>query len=109
MMNYILDANNNPVAVPNTSKGWEIARKFREHPSDPMRVAATTIGTGWVSTVFLGLDHNHNAVGAPILWETMVFDSEGFDGICERYTSHADAVKGHETIVARVKKALDEN
>ena len=36
-------------------------------------VKQETIGPYWVSTVFLGLDHNWSRTGPPILWETLVF------------------------------------
>lgn len=33
------------------------------------------IGNIWVSTVFLGLDHNFSDRGPPVLWETMCFSN----------------------------------
>jgi hypothetical protein len=36
-------------------------------------VGRTTIGDWWISTVFLGVDHNFAGRGAPLLYETMVF------------------------------------
>jgi hypothetical protein len=36
-------------------------------------VAQTRIGNLFVSTVFLGIDHNYHLEGPPILFETMVF------------------------------------
>jgi len=35
------------------------------------------VGPYWVSTVFLGLDHNWLEVGPPRLFETLVFRTEG--------------------------------
>ena len=71
----------------------------------------------WVSTVFLGLDHNFGAAGPPLLYETMVFanqrewhePSEFHDGRwglgdeldCERHSPWADAMTAHERIVER--------
>lgn len=37
------------------------------------RVDYTRIGSFFVSTVFLGLDHNYTGLGPPVFWETMVF------------------------------------
>lgn len=37
------------------------------------RVFETTVGEYWVSTVFLGLDHNWLRDGEPLLFETMIF------------------------------------
>ena len=54
-----------------------------------------------ISTVFLGLDHNYDTVGPPIVFETMVFNIRNGGNIdwneeyCDRYTTLDDAVKGH--------------
>ncbi len=37
-------------------------------------VNQTEVGIYWISTVFLGIDHNFSGNGPPILWETMVFN-----------------------------------
>lgn len=104
-MNYILDEEGNPLKVTNTIK-W--AQWFEEADR---RVKQTEIRNVKVSTIFLGLDHNFIGKGAPILWETMVFgfpDGHELDSKQERYTSRADAVKGHDAMVVRVKRALHE-
>ena len=71
-------------------------------------VAQTQVGDLLVSTVWLGLDHNLVG-GLPLIFETMVFDgdhnpaSEGQS----RYSTEAQAVQGHDTLVAMLKaKAL---
>ena len=57
-------------------------------------------GNVWVSTVFLGI--NHNWFGdPPILWESMVFGGPS-DGDCQRYSSREAALKGHEEMCRRV-------
>lgn len=101
-MNYILDEQKNPVLVPDTHEGWERYMQFRQAGDKVLRVAATTIGSGWVSTVFLGIDHSFTG-GPPVLWETMVFNIPGFENECVRYTSHADAVEGHAAMVDRIR------
>lgn len=58
-------------AVP-TSNLMEWAEWF-ESSGEARIVKQETIGKHWVSTVFLGLDHNFLMRGAPILFETMVF------------------------------------
>lgn len=58
------------------------------------RVGRDEFDGGYVSTVFLGLDHNFSARGAPLLWETMIFGGP-HDGWQDRYTSRADALAGH--------------
>jgi hypothetical protein len=58
-------------------------------------------GTSRISTVFLGLDHNHGGVGPPILFETMVFGGP-LDRECQRYATWDEAEAGHAEMVARV-------
>lgn len=53
------------------------------------------IGGIHVSTVFLGIDHNFSQKGKPLLWETMVFGGP-LSEHGERYSSAADAKKGHK-------------
>lgn len=78
--------------------------------ADDWRVAETTVGAGacWVSTVFLGLDHNFGS-GEPLLFETMAFllDDDGAPHLGEptrlrRYSSWADAELGHADLVRRL-------
>lgn len=59
----------------------------------------------WVSTVFLGLDHNWGETGAPVLFETMVFGGV-LDGEQERYTTRDDAFRGHQEMCRRVSATL---
>ena len=91
-------------------------------------LAKTRIGHIEVSTVFLGLDHGFEETGAPIIFESMIFEDtsikvlgrtlkqveleldydEGSDPIVtqQRYCTHAEALVGHATMVADVKKLL---
>ncbi len=53
-----------------------------------------------VSTVYLVLDHSFG-YGPPMIFETMVFDDltfspSGYDIACERYSTIAEARRGHE-------------
>ena len=65
------------------------------------------VGELWVSTVWLGLDHNFGG-GPPLIFETMVFDHSGgdrhrFDDLEQRrYTTEKEARAGHREIVARL-------
>ena len=56
-------------------------------------VAQTQIGDVWVSTVFLGLDHNFGFEGPPVLFETMAFlDGESADNLpFSRYCTWEEA------------------
>ena len=69
------------------------------------RVAETTVPDGtWISTVWLGLDHNLFDGGRPLIFETMVFPSKDgpkheLDQV--RYSTEAEAIAGHEEMVAK--------
>ena len=57
---------------------------------------------GLVSTVFLGIDHQWEAGGEPLLYETMIFGGT-MDGVVCRYGTRAEAVEGHAAAVEAVK------
>jgi len=57
----------------------------------------------WVSTVFLGLNHNYGE-GLPLLFETMVFPSAkglGAELDVDRYSTYEEAEKGHSVLVQK--------
>ena len=83
------------------------------------RIAEDTIEVGdrrwWVSTVWMGLDHNFDLAGPPLIFETMVFDadktkvsaSQGGDWsdlLMDRYATKEQALAGHQAICDRVRK-----
>ncbi len=79
----------------------EWARIFED--PEYKRVAETTLPDGtWVSTVWLGLDHQYGD-GPPLIFETMVFqDKDNLDERDqERYSTEAEALAGHEAMVER--------
>lgn len=62
----------------------------------------------YISTVFLGLDHNFGS-GPPLLFETMVFsEDEGDELDCQRYPTWDEAVKGHEEMVSKWQRTDNE-
>lgn len=73
----------------------------------PKRVVKReTIGDSDVSTVFLGLDHNHFDEGPPIIWETMVFGGK-LDQEQDRCSGNREQAEAmHAKMVARVRKHL---
>lgn len=79
------------------------------------RVGLTEVSGHQVSTVFLGLDHNHTGRGRPILFETMVmfnhedrdFKSLNFLNICKRCCTWDEAVDQHSNIVYQLTVELD--
>ena len=60
-------------------------------------VQQTHLGDVLISTVFLGLDHSFG-YGAPVLFETMIFDGE-HDSYQDRYVTWAEAEAGHRRAV----------
>ena len=63
-------------------------------------VALTEQGDVSVSTVFLGLDHNHFGP-TPLLFETMVFRADKSNETVH-YSTWEEAEKGHAEMVKRV-------
>ena len=60
---------------------------------------------GKVSTVHLHFDHARGD-GPPLIFETMVFNIDGWDDWQQRYTSEAEALFQHGATVARVDAGL---
>ena len=98
---WILDENGNivgPVDLMTWAKWFEISRRI---------VKQEWVGDCWVSTVFLGIDHNFRRTGPPILWETMVFtnykhiDQEWMTR-CAGNKEQAEAM--HEEMIKKVCK-----
>jgi hypothetical protein len=77
--------------------------------TEKRRVAETTIGPLFVSTVFLGLDHGFGRP-EPLLFETMVFgaeeSSEHVDIYMDRYHTWDEAEKGHARAVEWVRNLV---
>lgn len=79
-------------------------------PPAARRIGGTPLWWGgWVSTVYLGL--NHNLVfggGKPLIFETMVFKPWGRYKSLEmdRYSTKEEAKIGHEEMVKRWKNPL---
>ena len=67
------------------------------------RIIYDNLGDCYISTVFLGLDHNHFG-GTPIFYETMVFGGPN-DQYRERYATKQEAKRGHR----RVRRLLRKN
>jgi hypothetical protein len=84
-----------------------VARKYE----DPgyKRVAETTLPDGkWISTVWLGIDHNYGS-GPPLIFETMVFESKDNLGelALDRYSTLEEAEDGHEKMVKLWSHEID--
>jgi len=101
MRHYILDKFNHPIPCDDLIAFAEWMAE------DHNRVVNRTILNEKVevSTVFLGLDHNHDPEGRgdPILFETMVFGGKE-DGLQRRYRTKAEAEVGHMMVVAELRR-----
>ena len=91
---YILDGKN-PVPCDSLKK-WG-----RWMENGDRRVARTEFAGGYVSTVFLGLDHSFGFEGMPILFESMIFGGV-LDGEGERYETWAQAEAGHKRLCKKI-------
>ena len=98
--NYILDDKGKPVAEPDIVT-W--GRWFEANPKAKILKQTTLANDKWVSTVFLGIDHNFAETGPPVLWESMVFPKHGDYGDldCQRYSSRSAALRGHKKLCAK--------
>ncbi len=91
---FILDDQNNIVSTDLLTWGCWLQKNMERR-----RVGRTKISDDVrVSTVFIGLDHNFEPTGPPLLFETMVFGGE-HDGMQERYCTLEEAKKGHDDVV----------
>src|SRR5580692_3419733 len=59
------------------------------------------LGICWVSTVFLGLDHNFFGDGPPILFETMAFWAGEHGEEQDRCSTWLEAERMHRRMVAK--------
>jgi hypothetical protein len=81
----------------------EWARKFEVVDR---HVAQDEVGGIRISTVFLGIDHNHFAGGKPLLFESMIFGG-AHDGKQDRYSTWEEAEQGHAKMLALVRSTLN--
>jgi hypothetical protein len=87
-MSLYYDRNGNPTDIAGFAAGQA-----------NFRVAEDQAGTHRVSTVWIGLATN--AVGPPLIFETMVFDGDDHDVDSQRYATEAEAVEGHRRFVEK--------
>lgn len=97
---YKLDENKN--AIPCSAKEWGWQRQVMTR-TNTKHVAEEQIGDFWISTVWLGINHQYGN-GKPLIFETMVFKNEsGIDAYCDRYSTWKEAEEGHKRAVEWVK------
>lgn len=99
---YKLDENKN--AVPCSFCEW-IKGLEELHGKNTKHVAEDIIDGKWISTIWLGLDHNWCDNGPPLIFETMVFieNGSGQEIYCERYSTWQEAEEGHKHAMQWVK------
>lgn len=92
-MSLYYDPDGKPVSM----EKWVTLFEHRQ------QVAKTTLPGGIrVSTVYLGVNHNWDPEGPPLIYETMVFGPDRFRDIdMARYTTREQAEAGHRTMVYR--------
>lgn len=115
---YVLDPQGCPVPEPDLLRWAE----WFEHADRTLAYTSVPDDEhprAWVSTVFLGLNHQWGN-GEPVLWETMAFlnqpthlelpdgqtrtfDRTSLDGTQQRYTSREAALLGHALMVEQVR------
>jgi len=99
------DRKGQPIA---TWERWVELRTDRDY----RRVGVDSVilpngGLAWVSTVWLGLDHNWTG-GQPIIFETMVFaDGEDCDQYQARYHTEQQAADGHRLVVVALHEGME--
>lgn len=101
---YYILVGRTPIAV--DMRTWAVALEKRHlAANDPWRVGQDQINNHCnVSTIFLGMDHRFGGDGDPVLFETLVFGGP-LAGDMERYTTYADAERGHAEMVTRARIA----
>lgn len=88
------DVDGNPIDL----MTWAHLMEIKEYRI----VRHTKVGGHIISTVWLGLNSNFWG-GPPLIFETMIFGEDEFDGYQERYSTVDEAVRGHEQAVQMVK------
>src|SRR5258708_1038560 len=64
----------------------------------------TSIDDWWVSTIFMGIDHNFYDTLRPIVFETMVFHKKDIPlNYQVRYTTYSESEEGHAKAVQWVR------
>ena len=104
-MFYCLEGHT-PVPIGGLEEIW----RFAEVLNSNRRVAIDNLGGVSISTVFLGMDMNHMALALdlpveeapPLLFETLISDSEGHNRVSGRYSTWDEALTAHQRILGAV-------
>jgi hypothetical protein len=85
---------------------WSILHDDRDYVVIDREVA-TMKPLAEVSTVWLGLNHNWDPDGEPLIFESMVFGGPE-NGMLERYATEAEAREGHIKMIAKLRAGGDD-
>ena len=91
-LNIYFDRMGNPISVAK----WAVLNEILYYKV----IKQEDIGDFWVSTVWLGINHDFFNQGPPIIFETMIFPKKGKeidydDRYMDRYCTEEDAIAGH--------------
>lgn len=103
---YKLDENKNP--IPCSLEEWANQRE-EMFESKTKHIGSDEINGKWVSTVWLGLNHNFFD-GPPEIFETMIYDNEKkeWTDYEQRYATWKEAEEGHLKAIQWVKDGCKE-
>ena len=102
-LKYVLDEAGNPREATLDEYCAQLEKVHKDFNASGWRVAYDQISNGVkVSTVFLGLDHNFDQHGPPLLFEAMVFGGP-MHGDCARFATRAEALAGHAKMCEEVR------
>lgn len=103
IQHYILTSAGEPVPCDNILV-WGIWMASADADGERRIGRDTLPGDVTVSTIFLGIDRKRET-GLPILFETLVMGGP-HDGRQRRYCTRAEALAGHQAIVAELRGVL---
>ena len=107
MADYYILVDREPIQVDMMTWARATERQHTIEGFDAWRVGATYFEDGtWISSVFLGLDHNWHPDGPPLIFETMIFNSDDDldEEWCERCSTWDECLIQHrEAILVAVK------
>lgn len=99
-LTYILDGHR-PVPEPDLVKYSQWYATAERH------VGYTLVGENTsVSTVFLGINHNHSDLGGPILFETMIFGDAVDEEYQVRCRTWEEAEANHQEAIEYARRRL---
>ena len=114
-MELYYDLDGKPMTTMEWTKLLETKRSARRKAADsqpeddPTRIGSDYVGNLWVSTTWLGLDHQYGN-GPPLIFETMVFPAENGkvtdcgERFCDRYSTKEQALAGHQRVVEALRR-----